>query len=72
MSATIVRTAQLAELVTLLGASGTIAGGLIGLFLDAPTARRAFENLALGATTGGFGGCFVAFFAYLGARVVGG
>jgi hypothetical protein len=70
--ATIVRVTQLAELLTVLGASGTVIGGVVGWLIDAPTSRRAFENLALGATAGGVGGCLVAFFAYLGAWVVGG
>ena len=71
MYVTIVRVAQLAELLTVLGAGGTLVGGVVGWLIDAPTSRRAFENLALGATAGGVGGCLVAFFAYLGARIAG-
>ncbi len=45
----------LPELLTEVGAGASIIGGVIGLVLGgAPRSRRSFEDIALGATIGGF------------------
>jgi hypothetical protein len=61
----------IADLLTVIGSTGTAVGGAIGWLIDATTWRQAFENLALGATAGGVCGCLMAFFAYSAARVFG-
>lgn len=60
---------QLAEILAVLGAGGSVIGGLIGSLIGASTWRRALENLALGATAGGVAGCLIAFGTYVGDRI---
>ena len=68
----LVRIPTITDLLAVLGSGGTVIGGVLGWLVRAPTWRRAFENLALGATAGGVCGCLVAFLAYVGAKVAGG
>jgi hypothetical protein len=60
----VVNAPQITNLLTLLGPAGAILGGVAGWFFEATNWRRAFENLALGATAGTV--CFsaAAFLAY--------
>jgi zinc transporter ZupT len=66
------RAPTITDLLAVLGSGGTVLGGVIGWSVRAPSWRRAFENLALGATAGGVCGCLVAFLTYVGAKVAGG
>jgi hypothetical protein len=67
--ATVVSFQLLAEALAVLGAGGSVIGGLIGSMLNARTWRQALENLALGATVGGVAGCLIAFSVYAGDRI---
>jgi hypothetical protein len=60
------------DLLTVLGSGGTVLEGVIGWLLEAPSWRRAFDNLALGAAAGGVCGCLIAFLSYFGTKVAGG
>lgn len=61
----------IADLLAVFGSAGAIVGGTIGWFMEADNWRRAFENLALGATAGTV--CFsaAAFLSYALIRVFG-
>jgi VIT1/CCC1 family predicted Fe2+/Mn2+ transporter len=61
----------IAGLLAVLGLAGAIVGGVVGWFIEATNWRRAFENLALGATAGTV--CFsaAAFLSYALIRVFG-
>lgn len=66
MLATIVSVRLLIEALAVLGAGGSVIGGLIGSVINARTWRQGLENLALGTTVGGFAGCLIAFGVYIG------
>ncbi|HYM45528.1 MAG TPA: hypothetical protein VES65_05120 [Solirubrobacteraceae bacterium] len=66
----VARLPTISDLLALFGPGVTVIGGVIGLFVQAPTWRRSFENLALGATAGGVCGCLVAFLAYLAIKLI--
>ena len=48
----VVNAPPIANLLALLGSAGAVLGGVVGWFFEATSWRRAFENLALGATVG--------------------
>ncbi|HEY2632969.1 MAG TPA: hypothetical protein VGI26_11405 [Solirubrobacteraceae bacterium] len=71
MFGAVVNSPQITNLLALLGSAGAVLGGIVGWFFEATNWRRAFENLALGATTGTV--CFsaAAFLSYALIRLFG-
>jgi hypothetical protein len=61
----------LSDMLTVLGAGGVVAGGIIGFLFKAESDRRIAENVALGGGVGLVAGFLVAFVLYGSARVAG-
>jgi hypothetical protein len=66
------------DLLAVLGAAATVIGAAVGVVAGRGkargrrrTRRRLFEDLALGATIGGAGGCLLAFAIYTLTNVIG-